>query len=202
MLCDAMAVKTLGQPHFYIGSLLRLAAQAFVPSRALSSNAIGFFDANILEKRVMMIQTPKEPTTAARRYGLILVASLCLSAMGAGAVAAPAVIAPRVAGSDDGTPQVFKVGKEVTAPILIYQVDPEFPKTERKGKKAFSGSCEVGLIVDASGVPHDVHIVRSLAADFDASAVKSVQQYRFSPAMHLGKPVSVALFVDVNFALF
>jgi len=51
-------------------------------------------------------------------------------------------------------------------------------------------------------MPRDVHVVRSLSKAFDENAVKAVEQYRFKPAEHLGKPVPVALSVEVKFQLF
>ena len=60
----------------------------------------------------------------------------------------------------------------------------------------------VGLVVDSSGMVHDVHVKRSLRPDFDANAVKTVEQYRFKPATRAGEPVAVALNVEVNFQKF
>ena len=62
-----------------------------------------------------------------------------------------------------------------------------------------AGTCEVALGVDTSGTPREVHIVRSFNEAFDKEAVKAVQQYRFKPGLHSGKPVPVDLLVDVNF---
>jgi TonB family protein len=57
----------------------------------------------------------------------------------------------------------------------------------------------VGLVVDKDGNTQNVHIVRSLAPDFDASAIKAVQEYRFTPATRAGEVIPVKLSVEVNF---
>jgi len=96
---------------------------------------------------------------------------------------------------------VYKIGKDVSAPKLINAPAPEYPKSARQ-KGPFKGTCLIGLVVDASGMPREVHVVRSLSNAFDENAVKAVEQYRFSPAEHLGKSVPVALSVEVKFQLF
>jgi TonB family protein len=54
-------------------------------------------------------------------------------------------------------------------------------------------------VVDETGTPRDVHVLRSLKADFDDKAVEAVEQYRFKLAMKAGEPVAVTLRVEVNF---
>jgi outer membrane biosynthesis protein TonB len=41
--------------------------------------------------------------------------------------------------------------------------------------------------------------VRSLAPDFDTSAIDAIRQYRFKPGMRKGSPVAVAIAIEVNF---
>jgi len=71
-----------------------------------------------------------------------------------------------------------------------------FPEGRDKSK---GGVCVVGLVVDAHGMPKDVHIVRSLKPDFDANAVAVVRQYRFKAALRKGQPVAVRIHIEVNY---
>ena len=48
-------------------------------------------------------------------------------------------------------------------------------------------------MVDASGLPERVTIVKSLGPDFDQSARDAVKQYRFEPAIFKGQPVPVSV---------
>ncbi len=204
MTCDAMAVAAVGESRVYVQSLLRLAGAIASCPRVETYHAIGFFDANILEKRIMTIRAKKVTTSAASRYALILVGGLCLSlAVTGGAAAAVGVssASPASLGSPNNDDQIYEVGKDVSPPKLISAPDPEYPKSARARGK-YNGTCIIGLVVDTKGTPRKVHVVRSLSKDFDANAIKSVEQYRFSPAEHLGKPVSVALSVEVNFQMF
>ena len=200
MICDGMATEKLIDSHAYTQSLLRLAAMVSFRSRVALSNAIGIFDANILEERVMMMKRKRQHHSVFMRYGLILPAGLLMLSIAAGAGAMAVAIAPQTTSQPYG--QVYKVGKDVSAPKLTSSALPEYPESARKAKGKFEGTCVIGLIVDSSGVPHEVHITRSLGPDFDASAIKAVQQYRFNPATLAGEPVAVALSVEVRFQKF
>jgi TonB family protein len=90
-----------------------------------------------------------------------------------------------------------KTGDGVTAPELIYVVEPELTDEAKKAK--FMGFVFVNLIVDARGMPQNVHVVRGVGMGLDEKAVETAKQYRFRPAMEDGKPVPVELNVEVNF---
>ncbi len=200
IICDGIATENLIDTRTYTQSLLRLAVMVSAGSRQSASHAIGIFDANILEERIMSMQAKKQHLSPFVKYGLILPAVVLLFSMAAGAGAKAVAIAPQTPSQTYG--QVYKVGKDVSAPKLISSVEPKYPESARKVKGKFDGSCLINLLVDSAGVPHDVHVVRSLGADFDASAVKAVEQYRFDPARQAGEPVAVMLTVEVHFQKF
>jgi TonB family protein len=207
MICDEMAVSRVIDPDSYTQSLLRLATKMFLTPRASSSHAIGIFDANILEKRIMTITTKKPQLSMAVKYGLVVPGALLLVSVAAVGSAKTVVIQSerQAQTGDQGKPyegEVYKIGKDVSAPSLIYSVEPEFPEAERKSKDKFEGTSLIGLVVDETGTPRDVHVLRSLRADFDDKAVEAVEQYRFKPAMKAGEPVAVTLRVEVNFKRF
>lgn len=107
---------------------------------------------------------------------------------------------------------IYHVGDGVTAPKLVYQVEPEFSEKARKHK--ISGNIIVRMVVDTEGHVQDAHVFRSAAEDFtskkdremastfDPKAVEAVRQYRFEPGTFHGKPVPVELNVEVNFQIF
>ncbi len=94
-----------------------------------------------------------------------------------------------------GTP-----GGEVSAPVLIYSVEPEFTENARKAKA--SGDVLVNLWVDKEGNPRLVRTLSGLGMGLDEKAVEAVKQYRFKPAMQDGKPVPAQLSVAVKFQVF
>jgi TonB family protein len=206
MICDAMATEGLIDSRRYTESLLRLATMVAVGLRVSTTHAIGIFDANILEKRIMRMNLKKPRLSSALKYGLVIPATLFLLSVAVGGAAMAVVIEPpastQVAEQSQPYGQVYHLGKDVVAPVLISEAQPEFPEAEKGKKDKFDGTCLIGLVVDSSGTVHDVHVKRSLRPDFDAKAVEAVEQYHFKPAMRAGEPVAVALNVQVNFKRF
>jgi TonB family protein len=118
----------------------------------------------------------------------------------------PSLPAPR-----PDTSGTYRPGHGVSAPRLVFQREAEFSDEARR--KHVTGNCMVALVVDVDGHVKNVRVVRS-AADgqpeklkaaaqtLDDKAIEAVKQYRFEPAMFEGRPVPVALNVEVNFKLF
>ena len=204
MVCDAAAIRTLVPRPVYVRSLLRLATLVADRPSTLPSHAIGIFDANVLEKRIMALKAePPQPNRSSKLVAAALSAIL-LSSAATGVATAALLFTPEFASAngDAAAPPVYTIGGNVSAPQLIYQKDPEFPASAQNEPASFKGSCLLSLVVDRSGVPRDVHIIRSLRKDFDGSAIDAVRQYRFKPAQLSGKPVAVKVSIDVNFQKF
>lgn len=107
-------------------------------------------------------------------------------------------IGPGSGGNIGGGPK--RIGGGVSAPVLIYSVEPEFSEEARKAKVA--GNVLVNLWVDTNGLPSHVRVIRGVGMGLDEKAKEAVMQYRFKPAMENGKPVLVELNVEVNFQIF
>jgi protein TonB len=95
---------------------------------------------------------------------------------------------------------LMSVGNGVSAPQVIYSVDPEFSDEARRAK--YQGVCIVSVIVDRQGNPQNVHVARSLGMRLDEKAVEAVKQYKFKPAYYQGRPVAVEIDVVVNFRIY
>jgi len=95
---------------------------------------------------------------------------------------------------------VYRVGGGISAPQALSAPDPEYTEEARKAKT--QGTCILWLIVDASGRPRDVRVVRGLGYGLDAKALEAVRQWRFQPSMKDGKPVDVQISVEVAFHLY
>ncbi len=94
---------------------------------------------------------------------------------------------------------VYKIGGGVSAPALIYKVEPEYSEEARKAK--FQGTVVLYVVVDEKGNPRDLRVVRALGLGLDEKAIEAVQKWRFRPGMLQGKPVPVAATIEVNFRL-
>ena len=107
-------------------------------------------------------------------------------------------LGPGSGGNTGGGPR--RIGRGVSAPVLIYSVEPEFSEEARKAKVA--GNVLVNLWVDTNGNPSHVRVIRGVGMGLDEKARDAVLQYKFRPAMENGKPVLVELNVEVNFQIF
>jgi periplasmic protein TonB len=95
---------------------------------------------------------------------------------------------------------VFRVGGGISAPQALSTPDPEYTEEARTAKT--QGTCILWMIVDETGHPRNIRVVRGLGHGLDAKAIEAVQQWRFEPAMKDGKPVNVQISVQVGFHLF
>ena len=95
---------------------------------------------------------------------------------------------------------VYKVGGGISAPQAISSPDPDYTEEARRAKK--QGTCVLWMVVDASGHPRDIKVVRGLGLGLDAKALEAVRQWRFQPALKDGKPVDVQISVEVEFHLY
>lgn len=95
---------------------------------------------------------------------------------------------------------IFHVGGGVSAPRVVYQVDPEFSEEARKAK--YQGTCTLMLIVDANGLPTNIRVANSLGMGLDEKAIEAAKKWRFEPAMKNGHPVAVEIALEVDFHLY
>jgi len=116
---------------------------------------------------------------------------------GVGVGTGPGVGEGRGGGTGGG---VFRVGGGVSAPKELYAPEPEYSEEARKAK--YQGTCVLYLIVGPDGKPRDIRVARSLGLGLDEKAIEAVKQWKFEPAMKDGKPVAVAINVEVDFRLY
>jgi TonB family protein len=93
----------------------------------------------------------------------------------------------------------FRVGGGVSAPTLLYKVEPEYSEEARKAK--YQGTVILYIEVDPAGKARNVRVVRSLGLGLDEKAIEAVNKWKFRPGYKDGKPVTVAATIEVNFRL-
>ena len=64
------------------------------------------------------------------------------------------------------------------------------------------GTSLSGNVVGPDGKPREPKVVRSLGLGLDEKAMEAVSQWKFEPALKDGKPVAVAINVEVQFRLY
>lgn len=105
---------------------------------------------------------------------------------------------PGIGGGTGGG--IFHVGGGVSAPRVVFQVDPEFSEEARKAK--YQGTCTLMLVVDSAGRPTNIRVANSLGMGLDEKAIEAAKKWRFEPAMKDGHPVSVEIALEVDFHLY
>ena len=94
---------------------------------------------------------------------------------------------------------VYRIGGGVTAPSLIYKVEPEYSEEARKAK--YQGTVLLYVEVEPSGRAANMRVEHSLGLGLDEKAMEAVKKWRFRPGYKDGKPVTVVALVEVSFRL-
>jgi len=94
---------------------------------------------------------------------------------------------------------VYRVGGGVSAPSVLFKVDPEYSEEARKAK--YSGTVMLAVVVDEGGKAIDIHVIKSLGMGLDEKAIEAVEKWKFRPGMRGGTPVKVKANIEVNFRL-
>ncbi len=103
-------------------------------------------------------------------------------------------------GSGGGTGGgVFRIGGDVSQPVPIYKIEPEYSEEARKAK--YSGTVLLSVVIDKDGLTRDIHVIRPLGLGLDEKAIEAVTKWRFRPAMKGGHAVAVQANIEVNFRL-
>ena len=87
----------------------------------------------------------------------------------------------------------------ITAPLVLYKVEPEFSEEARKAK--YQGTVLMTIEVGEDGKPHRLRILRGLGLGLDEKAIEAVSQWLFKPAQRNGRPIRAAATIEVNFRL-
>jgi len=95
--------------------------------------------------------------------------------------------------------KVYPVGKNVTPPVPIHKVEPEYSKEAASAK--FEGTVVVGVEIWPDGLAHNARITKGLGMGLDEKALEALKQWKFKPGSKDGKPVKVQASIEMNFRL-
>jgi len=98
-------------------------------------------------------------------------------------------------------PEPLRVGGDVSPPVKIKDVHPEYPELARKAR--IEGIVILEAIIDENGNVVKARILRSpgKAFGFDDAALEAVKQWKFKPGLQNGVPVPVIYALTVQFKL-
>lgn len=188
------------------GKLPKIAPRQFTPPTAVVQNEHPKLP---MEPTIVVPPDAKLPQINMNQYGDPL-AKLGIPSNGPGSGAGIGAGKGGGVGSGDGVGYgpgsgagvgggVYRIGGGVSAPQLVFKVEPEYSEEARKAK--FQGTVVLYVVVDEKGYPRDLKVVRPLGLGLDQKAIEAVQKWRFKPGLKDGKPVPVAAQIEVNFRL-
>ena len=94
---------------------------------------------------------------------------------------------------------IYRIGEGVTPPTLIYKREPAYSEAARNAK--LQGTVLLSAIVRKDGSLESVKVLRGLGLGLDKKAIAALMTWRFRPGMKGGRPVDVAVNIEVNFRL-
>ena len=113
--------------------------------------------------------------------------------------ARPAAPAEAGAAGDRGTvTKPARISTGVVAPKLVHSVAVDSETTSPWTNVTANRSVTVRMIVDATGKPTNLTIVKSAGPAVDHSVLAAVSQYRFEPGTVSNQAVSFPLNLEIN----
>lgn len=196
MVCDAIAAEAVRGRESYARSLLRLAS-LFVESEPVRTfHAIGIFDANSLERRIMNLMRRKQTTGWVLRAAML---AACV-AIGAGTCASALVLRMDVNTEKNQkvADRTVKVAAGVIAGNAIDQKKPEYP-AEAKANH-IEGAVVMKAIISEEGTVENLQII-SGPKELRISALDAVKEWKYRPYLLNGEPTAVETTITVNYSI-
>lgn len=200
IVCDSMAADVAGRGQ-YSRSLLRLASMLIESAPARTAHALGIFDSNTLERRLMKLSENQSEIRGMRRFATI---AFCL-ALGAATCASALALHMQVNSADatahHGTMQPSKpvaVKPSIMEKQVIRKVIPKYPVDAKKAR--IEGKVVLSAIIDKQGNVQNLH-VESGPVQLRQSSLDAVRQWKYKPYLLNGEPVEVKTNVNVIYTL-
>jgi TonB family protein len=199
LVCDRVAAEAMPGRERYVRSLLRVASMLSdrPPTRIL--HAIGIFDANTFERRVMNLTNRSAEVRGVRRFSMV---AACVVIGAATCVSALALRMGVTAGAaQNQAPKALSVNATVMEGNLISRKNPVYPAEAKANKDTLDGSVVLSVLISKEGIPVKVFVKQSLRADYDQSAMDAVREWRWKPYLLNGDPTAVKTTITVNYTM-
>lgn len=197
MVCDEMAAEISGN-HEYAQSLLRLATLLLQGRPVGVPQAIGVFDANTLEKRLMKLTEKKRVIGRVRLYGAI---GACVVLAAATAGSALALRLAVDSGADSQASQKaapLTVAPAKMAAQVLSKVTPVYPPEAKKAR--IQGKVVLNAVIGKAGHVENLKVV-SGPNELQQSALDAVRQWTYKPFLLNGEPIEVKTSISVIYTL-
>jgi TonB family protein len=101
------------------------------------------------------------------------------------------------ANSINNVGDAYNIGGGVSAPSVIYKVDPAYSEQARLAQ--LSGNVVLYVEVEPDGRAHNIRIVKGIGLGLDERAIEAVALWKFKPGLKNGNAVTVRAQIEVNF---
>jgi TonB family protein len=201
LVCDAMAAEFVTTKELYARSLLRLASMMLNQTRTMNIHAIGIFDANILERRIMSLMTKQRETRGLLRVGFAAVCVLVGVATCGSALALRLDVnepPPAATAAPPANGRVVRVANGVEAGNKIDGENPKYPAEAREAH--VSGTVVLRAIISKTGAIANLQVT-SGPEELRASAMDAVRTWHYKPFLLNGDPTAVETMINVTYNL-
>ncbi len=197
MVCDEMAAGISGGQE-YAQSLLRLASLLLQGRPVRVPHAIGVFDANTLERRLMKL-TEKKKEVGRLRVCVTVVACVVLGvATAASAVALRLGVDSQATTDKPATKKPHSIPPETMAENIISKVNPKYPPEAKKA--GIQGTVILDAVVGKTGDVEKLNVV-SGPNELQQSSLDAVRQWKYKPFLLNGDPIDVETTISVIYSL-
>ena len=200
IVCDRIAAG-MGGPMAYGRSLLKLASLLLNGSSPRLPQAIGIFDSNTLERRIMQLKQKPLPSSSIRRAlsgaaAVAVLIAVCASSMALGARVEAAGIRSDESSSASSARKAVPAGE--MAGMLVNKVTPKYPQEAKKAR--IQGVVVLDAVINKSGAIENL-VVKSGPKELQQSALDAVRQWTYRPYLIKGQPVEVSTTINVTYSL-
>ena len=192
-ICDAMAAEVVSGRERYARSLLRLASIMSAAAPAGPLHALGIFDANNLERRIMNLTGKRVEVRGLRRL-VVLAACAAL-----GAAACASALALRFEVNQQPKSPTTPVHVKVALLTILSKVPPVYPPEAKKDR--VQGKVVLDAVIGKDGSMENIKVVKSVRDDLDRSAIDAVKQWKYQPYLLNGDPIEVETTINIIYSL-
>jgi TonB family protein len=196
MVCDAMAGDCVHTRERYAQSLLRLAAMLSDRMPVKTLHAIGIFDANVFERRIMRLTQKRKHIGTTRRFAMVTLAAIVGLAACTSAIALGIRVLPVSTSTAEINPETVHVNQNNMK--VTTRVNPIYPIEAKKS--GIEGTVVLQAVINKEGVPEQLKVM-SGPKELQKSSLDAVRQWRWEPYLLNGDPVDVDTTINITFSL-
>ena len=207
IVCDQIAApiaNSVASPidarNEYARSLLRLASLLVTSMPVRTPHAIGIFDANAFERRLMKLTQQPTQIRASRRFALIAACAVlglvtCASAL---ALRLSVNALPAATDKNSSKSDSLNVPASEMAGNVLTKVPPKYP--EEAKKERIQGTVLLNAIIGKDGAVEEL-TVASGPKELQQSSLDAVRQWTYKPYLLNGEPIEVKTTISVIYTL-